>query len=129
MVKDPTAQHIFNMDKIMQLGDDLNNLRALLIGEVKDGHEGYSGALGICNTGLLLLYENGTKVPTADEDIFDHAERKVVVLWYVAEDIFITLLTDKTGIERYLELLNEDTTPRILKAMDQEYGSISTILN
>lgn len=43
----------------------------------------------------------------------------MVVLRYVAQDILSSMLADQVGTERYLELLNEDTTPRILKSMKE----------
>lgn len=43
----------------------------------------------------------------------------MVVLRYVAQDVLGSMFADQVGTERYLELLNEDTTPRILRLMNE----------
>jgi hypothetical protein len=55
IVKGSTAEHIFKLDEIMLLLDASNNLRTILLGEAEDGHEGYSGALALCNMFVDLL--------------------------------------------------------------------------
>lgn len=38
----------------MLLLDTSNNLRTTLLGETEEGHEAYSGALGLCNMSVYL---------------------------------------------------------------------------
>jgi hypothetical protein len=49
IVKGSTAEHIFKLDEIILLLDTSQNLRTILLGEAEDGHEVYSGALGLSN--------------------------------------------------------------------------------
>ncbi|KAH8703840.1 hypothetical protein BGW36DRAFT_287451 [Talaromyces proteolyticus] len=175
-LQNPTAEHMFNVEEVLLLVNTSINLQTILMKEIGDENKIYSGGLELCNTGLLLAYENGSKVPIVDEIAANCNEIAATSLTSLltavtttvepfvsgAETIdfsrlppFIIFLVYKTaalvterllmGIdsneglkrlrilrtflrmvsarwlccERYLELLNDDTTPRILKSIEQ----------
>ncbi|KAB8273796.1 hypothetical protein BDV30DRAFT_248870 [Aspergillus minisclerotigenes] len=62
----PTSEQTFNMEELRLLLETSYSLRTLLIDEVEDADQIYSGGLGLCHIGLLLAYENGTKVQITD---------------------------------------------------------------
>ncbi|KAE8319549.1 hypothetical protein BDV41DRAFT_520188 [Aspergillus transmontanensis] len=62
----PTSEQTFNTEEIGLLVETSCSLRTLLIEEVEDADQIYSGGLALCQTGLLLAYENGTKVQITD---------------------------------------------------------------
>lgn len=47
-INEPTAEHLFNMEEVMQIVTTLNSLKTILIGETLEG-EMYSGELAICD--------------------------------------------------------------------------------
>ena len=86
----PTSEQAFNVEEIGLLVETSHSLRTLLTKEVEDMDQIYSGGLGLCHTlvepcsslpdrleifastlmfrsGLLLAYENGSKVQITDE--------------------------------------------------------------
>ncbi|KAH8423955.1 uncharacterized protein LDX57_001711 [Aspergillus melleus] len=63
----PTSEHAFNMEEIALLVETSHSLRTLLIEEVEDADQIYSGGLGLCHIALLLAYSNGTKIQITDE--------------------------------------------------------------
>ncbi|RDH36051.1 hypothetical protein BDQ94DRAFT_167685 [Aspergillus welwitschiae] len=65
-LKNPTSERTFNTEEIRLLVETSYTLRTLLIEEVEDADQIYSGGLGLCQTGILLAYENGTKVQITD---------------------------------------------------------------
>lgn len=89
VLHNPTSEYAFNVEEIGLLVETSYSLRTLLIEEVEDADQIYSGGLGLCHTlveprssfpalleifastlmlhsGLLLAYENGTKVQITD---------------------------------------------------------------
>ncbi|GKZ31299.1 hypothetical protein AbraIFM66950_011659 [Aspergillus brasiliensis] len=66
VLHNPTPEQAFNVEEIGLLVETSYSLRTLLIEEVEDADQIYSGALGLCHIGLLLAYENGTKVQITD---------------------------------------------------------------
>ncbi|KAF8863900.1 hypothetical protein BDZ45DRAFT_582934 [Acephala macrosclerotiorum] len=172
----PTAEAAFNMEEIMLTVGTSNNLQTILLEEVREDHHIYSGGLGLCNTGLLLAMENGSKVlpldnasSTCNSIAITELNALVATITSIVEPFilgtqnlnfnilppFVTFLVYKAAAivterlwmdinpneglrklrtlrgflklvstrwlacERYLKLLNEDTTPRILKAIEQ----------
>ncbi|GFG25991.1 hypothetical protein IFM61606_05954 [Aspergillus udagawae] len=175
VLHNPTSEQAFNVEEIGLLVETSYSLRTLLIEEVEDADEIYSGGLGLCDTGLLLAYENGTKARITDGQTFTCQSLATSSLNSILTTItdtvypfvsgtraidldrlppFITFLVYKAAglvtermwmefdstealrklrilreflkmvkarwlcCERYLGLLNEDTTPRILKAVE-----------
>ncbi|KAF4631364.1 hypothetical protein G7Y89_g6759 [Cudoniella acicularis] len=176
-VNSPTAEHAFNMDEVILTVQTLINLQTILDEEIGDGIHLYAAGLGLCNTALILAFENGSKVPliagvtdncnsiattslisilstiTSTVELFTLSTQSinfnflppfVTFLVYKAAAIvterllmdidsneglkklrilrnFLRIMGERwLGCERYLRLLNEDTTPRILKAIEQE---------
>ncbi|KAE9367245.1 hypothetical protein N431DRAFT_495533 [Stipitochalara longipes BDJ] len=172
----PTAEHAFTMEELMLTVQTSVNLQTILNEEIGNGIHLYSGGLALCNTALLLAFENGSKVPlvgnvTADcnslattslisviatitsavepfalgaQSIDFHLLPPFVsFLVYkaaeiVTERLLININSNESlqqlrvlrnfliiagrrwlGCERYIKLLNEDTTPRILRAIEQ----------
>ncbi|PYH87096.1 hypothetical protein BO82DRAFT_299198 [Aspergillus uvarum CBS 121591] len=66
VLHNPTSEQAFNVEEIGLLVETSHSLRKLLLEEVEDADQIYSGGLGFCHTGLLLAYENGTKVQITD---------------------------------------------------------------
>ncbi|KAL2842084.1 hypothetical protein BJX68DRAFT_244937 [Aspergillus pseudodeflectus] len=66
VLHNPTSERAFNVEEIGLLVETSYSLRTLLIEEVEDADQIYSGGLGLCHTGLLLAYENGTRVQITD---------------------------------------------------------------
>lgn len=48
-INEPTAEHLFNMEEVMQVVTTLNSLKTILVGEILEGREMYSGDLAICD--------------------------------------------------------------------------------
>ncbi|OJK04245.1 hypothetical protein ASPACDRAFT_1864064 [Aspergillus aculeatus ATCC 16872] len=67
VLHNPTSEQAFNVAEIGLLVETSYCLRTLLIEEVEDADQVYSGGLGLCHTGLLLAYENGSKIQVIDE--------------------------------------------------------------
>ncbi|KAK1142216.1 hypothetical protein N8T08_008142 [Aspergillus melleus] len=65
-LNNPTSEQAFNAEEIGLLVETSHSLRTLLIEEVEDADQIYSGGLGLCHIGLLLAYENGTKLQITD---------------------------------------------------------------
>ncbi|OJJ07492.1 hypothetical protein ASPVEDRAFT_46794 [Aspergillus versicolor CBS 583.65] len=63
----PTAERAFNIEEVQLLVETSNSLRTILAEEVVHADEIYSGAVALCDTGLLLAYENGSKLQISDE--------------------------------------------------------------
>ncbi|KAL6900060.1 hypothetical protein GGI43DRAFT_56031 [Trichoderma evansii] len=175
-ISNHAAERPFHMEEIMLTVDTSSKLQSIIMGELGDLEEVYSGGLGLCNIGLLLAYDNGSKVPLTDSvtstcnsiattsldallvNVTSTVEPFVVgiqTLHFNRLPPFITFLVYKAAAlvtsklcvdidwndglrklrilrgflrmasarwlacERYLELLNEDTTPRILKSVEQ----------
>ncbi|KAI9925368.1 hypothetical protein MW887_006296 [Aspergillus wentii] len=66
VLHNPTSEQAFNVEEVGLLVETSSSLCTLLIEEVEDADQIYSGGLGLCHTGLLLAYENGTKVQITD---------------------------------------------------------------
>jgi hypothetical protein len=89
VLHNPTSEQAFNVEEIGLLVETSYSLCTLLIEEVEDADQIYSGGLGLCHTlveprsslpdlleifastlmlhsGLLLAYENGTKIQVTD---------------------------------------------------------------
>jgi hypothetical protein len=89
VLHNPTSEQAFNVEEIGLLVETSYSLRTLLIEEIEDADQIYSGGLGLCHTlveprsslpdlleifastlmlhsGLLIAYENGTKVQITD---------------------------------------------------------------
>ncbi|OOF96660.1 hypothetical protein ASPCADRAFT_514912 [Aspergillus carbonarius ITEM 5010] len=175
VLQNPTSEQAFNAEEIRLFVETSNSLRTLLVEEIEDADEIYSGGLGLCNTGLLLAYENGTKVQITDGQTLTcnlHATSSLhSILTTITDTVypfvsgtqavdfdrlppFITFLVYKAAglvterlwmevdssealrklrilrgflkvvsarwlcCQHYLDLLNEDTTPRILISVE-----------
>ncbi|KAI0123778.1 hypothetical protein BJ170DRAFT_687030 [Xylariales sp. AK1849] len=172
----PTAGHALDKEDLLLTIQTLINLEMILNEEIGDGIHLYAGEMGLCDTALLLAFENGTKVPfTADATVncnlmattslvsvlstitsivelftlgtqsidFNFLPPFVMFLVYKAAAIiterlsmdgdpnekmrklkilrnFLRIVGERwLGCERYLRILDEDTTPRTLKALEQ----------
>jgi len=175
-LNNPTAEHAFNVEEWILTLQTLTNLQTILNEEIGDGIHLYAGGLSLCNTALLLAFQNGSKVPlipgVTENCNFIATTSLISVLSTITSTVepftlgsqsidfnflppFVTVLVYKAaaivtegllmdidsneglnqlrilrnflrtvgerwlGCERYLKLLNEDTTPRILKAIKQ----------
>ncbi|OJJ69714.1 hypothetical protein ASPBRDRAFT_130970 [Aspergillus brasiliensis CBS 101740] len=175
VLHNPTPEQAFNVEEIGLWVETSYSLRTLLIEEVEDADQIYSGGLGLCHIGLLLAYENGTKVQITDGQSltcqtlatsslgtvlttitdmvypfvsgtqaidFDRLPPFIAFLVYKTASLLterIWMETDSSETlrklrilrgflklvnarwlccEYYLGLLNEDTAPRILKAIE-----------
>ncbi|KAL2832303.1 hypothetical protein BJY01DRAFT_101583 [Aspergillus pseudoustus] len=173
----PTSEQAFNIEEVLLLIETTNSLRAILAEEIADAEKIYSGGLALCNTGLLVAYDDGSKVQVTDgvtancrslgasyldlmltntaEMIssfvsgarvieFDRLPPFALFLVYKAAALvtervwlapdsdealrkvralrgFLTLASARwLCCQRYIDLLNEDTTPRILKALERQ---------
>ncbi|RAL04828.1 fungal specific transcription factor domain-containing protein [Aspergillus ibericus CBS 121593] len=174
VLHNPTSEQAFNVEEMQLFVETLHSLRTLLVEEIDEADAIYSGALDLCHTGLLLVYENGTTGLITDGQILTCHVHATLSLSSLLTTITDTVSPLVTGIEpvdldrlppfimylvykaarivterfrlesdsreavrklrilrgflelgsarwlccrRYLDLLNEDTTPRILKAV------------
>ncbi|KAH8663395.1 hypothetical protein BGZ60DRAFT_411213 [Tricladium varicosporioides] len=173
----PTVDHELNMEELILTVQTIINLQAVLNEEIGDGIYLYLGGMSLCDTALLLAFENGSKVPPIP-NLTDNCNSiattsLISVLSTICSTVepfaqgtqsidfkcfppFVTFLVYKAaaiiterllagndsneglknlrslrrflgivgerwlGCERYLKLLNENTTPRILKAIERE---------
>ncbi|KUJ15403.1 uncharacterized protein LY89DRAFT_735517 [Mollisia scopiformis] len=172
----PTSEETFNVSETMLTVDTLHSLQTILEGETPDNRRIYCGASIMCKIGLLLAFENGSKVFPVDVStttctyvattslnnlisgiveliepftlgarpldfrsltpfipflVYKTASIITGRLWLENDSIdglrklvilrdFLKLVAKRwLSCERYLQLLNDDTAPRVLRAIEQ----------